>query len=69
MANDRIYLRCKCKKDEGVFLGKHFGDGWYLEEYNGAGTKIPEINKYYDKHIECFFEWKGHNLEVVYEDE
>ena len=55
MANNRIYLRCKCNKDEGIFLGKRFGGDYHTENYQHKNGLIDRLNLYYNKHEECLY--------------
>ena len=40
MASNRIYFRCKCNKDEGVFLGKRFISDYHTENYQHKNSLI-----------------------------
>ena len=56
MANDRMYLRCMCKEDNGIFLGKTMSSGYYTDNYQHDNTLIERLNGYFDKHSSCGFE-------------
>lgn len=47
MANDRLYLRCRCGKQ--LFLAKHYSDNW-----SGSGQGPPAIEGFFADHEECF---------------
>ena len=60
MASNRIYLRCKCNKDEGVFLGKRFSGDYQTKNYHTENLQhknslIERLNLYYGKHEECLY--------------
>jgi len=74
MANNRLILQCKCKKDYGVVLAKHYGCGWFTQDYNVMNGNPPvdlreDLNEYYEKHNECFFELGDDCFHVCTEDE
>lgn len=74
MANNRLILQCKCKKDYGVVLAKHYGDGWFTQDYNilNGNTAVDlrdDLNKYYEEHISCFFGLGDNCFHVCTEDE
>lgn len=72
MANNRMYLRCKCHTDRGVFLGKHMLSGWYINRYHIEGKEVVEhLWDYFEKHEKCFFDYfdkNGTQFELAYED-
>ena len=74
MANNRLVLQCKCKKDYGVVLAKHYGDGWFIQDYNvlngdPAVDLRVYLNEYYNKHNMCFHEIGDDCFHVCTEDE
>ena len=74
MANNRLILQCKCKTDYGVVLAKHYGGGWFTQDYNVLNGNPPvdlreDLNEYYEKHNECFFELGDDCFHVCTEDE
>ena len=67
MAQNRIYIRCKCKKDEGVFLGKLVDENWFTDNYQHKNTLIDRLNNYYDKHHDCLHEYYDNQFYTDYE--
>lgn len=72
MANNRLYIRCKCCKEKTeLFLGKHFEGGWYIgdyiDDYNRPFGEV--INEFHDKHIECFYKWHDNPYEIITEND
>jgi hypothetical protein len=51
MADNRMYLRCKCC-GKTLFLGKRFGNGYYINEYRDVPF-IDRLNNFYDDHVYC----------------
>ena len=54
MANNRIYLKCKCC-GKTLFLGKRLGGGYYISDYacyNGVPLE-DRLNRFYDEHAFC----------------
>lgn len=69
MANNRLYLKCKCGKR--LFLGKHFEEGWYIGNYI-ADYKKPfgeVLNDWHDEHIECFYKWHDNPYYIITEND
>lgn len=54
MANNRLYLKCDVCGEE-FFLGKRFGDGYYLPPDIGGDIR-KELNEFFGRH-----EWCGHS--------
>ena len=52
MANNRMYLRCKACGEE-FYLGKHFMNGWYYENYHRDSSLEKQLNEFYNEHIYC----------------
>jgi len=50
-----MYLRCRCRTDNGIFLGKCLSSGYYTANYQHDNTLIDRLNDYYNKHIGCFW--------------
>lgn len=54
MANNRMYLECKgC--GEKFFIGKRFGDAYYISEYPQVYDKPfkTRLNDFYENHFYC----------------
>lgn len=72
MANNRLYIRCKCCKEKTeLFLGKHFGNGWYVGDYIDNYNRLfgEVINEFHDKHIDCFYEYWDNPYEIITEND
>lgn len=74
MANNRLILQCKCKKDYGVVLAKHYGGGWFIQDYNvlngdPAVDLRVYLNEYYEKHYMCFYELGDNCFHLCTEDD
>lgn len=69
MANNRLYLKCKCGKK--LFLGKHFVGGWYIGDYNENYAKSfgEVLNKWHEEHLECFYDWFDNPYTIVTEND
>ena len=68
MANNRMVIKCKCRTDRGVFLGKTHLSGYYtIPEYYKNETLMEQLNEYYDKHIMCHYEYDTNEMEIAWE--
>lgn len=69
MAVNRLYLRCKCCGDV-MFLGKHYGEGWYYEDYEKNNISLEEaLNTLYTNHDKCFYEMYDNPFEIKTEND
>lgn len=69
MANNRLYLKCKCGKM--LFLGKHYEDGWMIGRYNENYRKSfgEVINEWHWEHLECFYKWHDNPYTITTEND
>lgn len=61
MANNRLYLRCKCCK-EAMFLDKTYG-----EPYHITASTLSKVNKFLEEHAFCSTTADGGKFEL-YDD-
>jgi len=74
MVDNSLILQCKCKKDGGVLLAKHYDEGWFIRDYNVLdGAPVVDLrvylNKYYEKHHMCYFVFGGNCFHLCTEDD
>lgn len=69
MANNRLYLKCKCGKM--LYMGRHFQDGWHIPPWNENSKKgfAEVLNAFYDEHFDCFYEYGDHHLYLATEND
>ena len=72
MANNRLFIRCKCCKEKTeLYLGRHYEDGWSLPPWiANHDRKFGEVmNEFHDKHFDCFYEWYDNPYEIITEND
>lgn len=69
MANNRLYLRCKCGGH--LYLGRHFGDGWWCPPHpeSHERTFSQVLNEFYSEHEECFYKWYDNPFCIITEND
>ena len=67
MANNRLYIKCKCGGH--LYLGKHNMDGWHYPTDSQNRSFSSVLNEFYNDHEECFYKWFDNPFSIVTENE
>lgn len=75
MADNRLFIRCKCGKDYGVCIASMMlGTTYSVSIYENDDDVVDKLNKYYLEHSDCAFKEGGgayitNHYEMYFEDD